>query len=305
MPLRIALISTMMFMFSAAAHAADNDISKNITDCNHAIAEGDASKALAYAEQVLKQDKNNHDALLCKGRAHGGIGQFEQALTALQAAERQSATPLEHIVALTLIGNVQNSSHQYDNALASYKQSLAMAQTEKDAAFQRINLNLIGDTLAASNKMQAALDSYVAGSSFTANDNERADSFARIAATNSALGKHDQAIEYQIKSQLMEERGGDLDHYANAGLELGRIYTVAKDYANAEKSINQIIKLSKDQGGAYWEAKSYYYLARVKAERGETDAAGKLLADAQRISNEIGAQALSDQISQATNTLHK
>ena len=285
------------------AQAEESDIATKLKSCNQAIMEGDASKALAYAEQVLKQDKNNRDALLCEGRAYGGTARYKEALEALQAAEKASATPLEHIVALTLIGNVQKSAGQFPEALATYRQSLTIAQAEKEQRFERINLNQIGETQAANHQSEGALESYLAGSKLAANDNERADSFARIAATYSDLGKHDQAIEYQIKALLMEERGGDLDHYANAGLEMGRIYTAAKDYPNAEKAINKIVKLSKDQGGAYWEAKSYYYLALNKVASGESEAAKPLLADAKQICEEIGAQSLDDEISQALSKL--
>lgn len=300
---RIIFITSAL-IFSGLAQADASNVADQIKSCNQAIVEGDASKALAYAEQVLKQDKSNHDAQLCKGRAYGGTGRLNEALAALQAAEKVSTTPLEHIVALTLIGNVQKDAGRPTEALASYRQSLAISQTEKEERFVRINLNQIGATQAASNQLDAALESYMAGSKLSANDNERADSFARIASTYSSLGKHDQAIEYQIKALLMEERGGDLSHYANAGLEMGRIYTAANEYANAEKAINKIVKLSKDQGGAYWEAKSYYYLALNKVASGDPQAAKPLLIDAKQISEEIGAQLLADEVSQEIGKLH-
>lgn len=304
MYLRIISIVTASLIFSGFAQAEDDEIASKLKSCNQAIMEGDASKALAYAEQVFKLDKNNRDALLCEGRAYGGTGRFKEALETLQAAEKSSASPLEHIVALTLIGNVQKSAGQLPEALATYRQSLAITRAEKVQRYERINLNQIGETLAASNQLDAALESYLAGSKLSANDNERADSYARIASTYSDLGKHDQAIEYQIKAVLMEQQGGDLDHYANAGLEMGRIYTAAKEYANAEKAINKIVKLSKDQGGAYWEARSYYYLALNKVASGEPQAAKPLLTDAKQICEEIGAQSLGDEISQALDKLH-
>lgn len=301
---KIILFAATWLLFSGLVQAEEIDLPGKIKACNQAIREGDASKALAYAEQVLKQDKNNREAQLCKGRAYGGTGHFNEALAALQAAEKTSTTPLEHIVALTLIGNVQKDSGHLQEALTIYRQSLTMAQAEKEQRFERINLNQIGETQVASNQLDAALESYMTGSKLSANDNERADSFARIASTYSRLGKNDQAIEYQVKALIMEEASGDLDHFANAQLEMGRIYTVAKEYANAEKAINKIVKLSKDQGGAYWEAKSYYYLALNKVASGDLQAAKTLLGDAKQISEEIGAQSLADEVSQEIEKLH-
>lgn len=281
---------TFLIIFSNIAHADAGDTVSNIKACNQAISEGDASKALGHAEQVLKHNKTNRDALLCKGRAHGGLGQFNEALTALQAAEKLSATPMDHMVALTLIGNAQKNAKLYPEALDTYHRSLSLAQAEKDKRFERINLNQIGDALVESNQLEAGLESYLAGNKLSANDNERADNFARIAAAYSSLGKHDLAIENQIKAVLAEERAGDQDHQANAYLELGRIYTAAAQYDKAEKAIDKTTKMSKEQGSAFWEAKSYYYLALAKAANGQSPAAKALLADAQHICEQIGAQ---------------
>lgn len=300
-----SLALAALLISSGLAYAENADIESKIKYCNQSIADDDASKALAYAEQVLKQDKNNHGALLCKGRAYGGAGQFEEALAALQAAEKNSAAPVDHIVTLILIGNVQKNAEQYPEALNTYRQSLAMSQAEKDKYFERISLNLVGEALVDINQLEAGLASYLQGSKLAANDNERADNYARIAGTYSALGKYDQAIEYQIKAVLMEQQGGDLNHFANASLELGRIYTAAKDYPNAEKYINKIIQLSKDQGGAFWEAKSYYYLALVKAANNQPAAAKKLLTDAQHICEDIDAASLNNEINLALDKLPK
>jgi tetratricopeptide (TPR) repeat protein len=217
----------------------------------------------------------------------------------LQAVEKLSATPPEHMVALTLIGNTQKNAKLYPEALDAYHRSLSLAQTEKDKRFERINLNQIGDVLVESNQLDSGLESYLAGSRLSANDNERADNFARIAAVYSSLGKHDLAIEYQVKAVLTEERVGDQDHQANAYLEMGRIYTLAAQYDKAESAIDKTTRLSKEQGSLFWEAKSYYYLALTKAANGQSPAAKALLADAQHICEKIGEQELDNEIKQA------
>lgn len=302
MPLRFLIALLFAATLPLSAIAAE-DVAGKITDCNRAISEGDASKALALAEQVLRQQANNRDALMCQGRAYGGTGKTQQALQALQTAEKVSEKPLDRIVALTLIGNVQKSAGQTDAAMQAYQQSLALSRAEKNVRFERINLNLIGETQVAAKQLEKALEHFQAGSKLAANDNERADNYARIADVYNKQGKHDQAIEYQVKSVLMQERSGDADSFAGATLELGRMYSDARDYPNAEKYINKIIKLGKEQGGPYWEATGYLYLARSKSAHGQHAEARTLLGEAQKISDEIGAQALSDEIRLAMNSL--
>jgi tetratricopeptide (TPR) repeat protein len=293
------IIAAAFFLSMTPLAQAQPDAAASKLDlCNQAVEESDSAKAIAAAEDVLKQDAHNREALLCKGRALGAAGQYQQAMEAMQAGEQRSVTPIDHMVALTLTGNVQRDAKHYDEALASYRKSLALAQAEHDQRFERINHNLIGETLAQTNQLDEALKSYITGGELAANDDERADNYARIAATYSSLGKYDKAIEYQIKTVLSEERSGDFNRYAYANLELARIHTVAADYANAEKVLNRIIARSKSQGAPFWEAKSYYYMALEKVANGQEAEAKTLLAQAQQISKKIGADALNKEVSQ-------
>lgn len=296
---KLILLSSLLILVSLSAQAEEVELASDLKACNEAVFNGDNTKALSIAEKALKQSPANRTALLCRGRANTGLGQYELALKDLQAAENLSVAPLEHMKGLTFIANAQRAAKNYSEALSSYRKSLAIAHEHKDRQFERINLNQIGDTLTASNQPESALESYLAAGKLDANDNERAEGYGLIAAAYEVLGQHDKAIENQIKATVNEERAGELDSYANAYLELGRFYTAAKDYPRAEKAINKIVKLSKDQGVPYWEAKSYYYLARVKIADGDLSAAKPLLADALRISQQVGAQQLSDEIKQA------
>lgn len=297
----VATCLISVFQLAQAQPAANAD--QQLDVCNQAVEEGDSAKAIAAADDVLQQDAHNREALLCKGRALGVAGQYVEALAAMQAGEQLSATPIEHMVALTLTGNVQRDAKHFDEALASYRKSLALAQAQHDQRFERINHNLIGETLAQTNQLDEALKSYVAGSELAANDDERADNYARIAETYSSLGKYDQAVEYQIKAVLSEERSGDFNRYAYANLELARIHTVGKDYANAEKVLNRVIARSKTQGAPFWEAKSYYYMALEKVANGQQVEAKNLLTQAQQISQKIGADALNKEVSQTLSKL--
>ena len=304
MSLNKAICIAVLSLASTCLHAATVDVPGTLKSCNQAIVDGDAAKALGFADEILKPQPKQRDALLCKSRAYLLNGQNKEAMDAVQAAEKISQTPLEHTIAITLIGNVYKAGEQYKEALVSYQQALVIAHEDKNKRFERIDLNLIGDTQAAMQQLDAALESYFAGGKLAANDNERGDSYARIASVYSTQGKHDQAIEYQIKAMLMEQSSGDLDHFANASVELGRIYIAAKDYPNAEKSLNKIIKFSQEQGGEYWEAMGDFYLAQVKTATNDSAAAKSLLNDAKKISERIGATDLTNDIDQALQKLN-
>ena len=298
MPMKQILAATL---FLGAIHAAQAAPADETALCNQAMMDGKHAEALTHADAALKQNGKDREALLCKGRALGEAGQYDAALTAMATAQQLSVAPIDRIVALTLAGNVQRDAKRYDAALATYRQSLAIAQAEGEKRFERINHNLIGETLIMTNQLDAGLKSYLAGAELAANDTERADNFGRIAQTYSSLGKFDEAVNYQIKTMLTEERGGDFNHYAYAGLELGRLHMTAGNHAEAEKVLHKVIERSKAQGAQYWEARGYYYLALEKTANGRQSEAAPLLAQAQQISKQIGADELNQEITMAMN----
>jgi len=266
--------------------------------CNKALHDGDYIQAVGLANQALKTSSGDRKAHLCLGRALGGKGDHNGAITALQAGDKLSTNALEHSVALTLLGNQYASVRAYTEATEAYRASLAAARADKNQHFVRINLNQLGEVQQAAGDNAGALEYYLQGQRLAANDNERGEGNACIAATYSLLGNHDKAIEYQIKSLLEEERVGELDQYANAGVEMGRIYLVAGQYENAEKVLNKIFAVITLNNDAYWEAKIYLTLGKLRSAQGKPAEAndfyqrGKLLADkarAEDLSKEISA----------------
>jgi tetratricopeptide (TPR) repeat protein len=281
-----------LMLFSAPVFAAPND-------CEQALEAGDAAKAVSAAEQSMKSDKSAREAYLCLGRAQEELGQYDAALLALQAAEKLSAQPVERMVALTLQGNVLRTAKKTAQAGSLYRQSLQIALNEKSAAFELINRNQLGVVLQESGDTAAALEQFQMGLKVAANDNERADSHARIAGAQSLLGQHDKAIEHQLKSALYEEKAGDFNHYANAMLELGRICLVGKQYADAEKWINKFLGTIMEAGDSYWQARARFLLGQVKSAKGEGSAAKEQWTQAKAMAERIGARQLLAEIVQS------
>jgi len=278
---------------------AANAQNHNAAGCYTALENGKAADALVQADKLIKADAKNREALLCKGRAHAELKQYNEGLAALQAADQLSSQPADHVIALLLIGNVQKEAGKQTDALGSYQQALDAAKAKNDKALQRIVLNVIGEAQVDAGQTQEGLQSYLQGAALVANDNERAENYSHIAMAYSKLGKHEQAVEYQLKAMLMQERAGELDEYANAGLELGRLYMAAKNYSQAENAINKILKFAQENGSAYWEARANYMLGLNKAEQGDAAAARTLLLDAHHNARRIGAASLAAEIGNA------
>lgn len=280
------------------------ELSELNTNCTQALSQGDINKAISASNEILKIDANNRDGLLCKGRALGAQGHYQESLSVLELGAEQSKEPFEQIIAYLLIGNLHKENKQYSTAMESYKKSLALCLQENNQKFSHINYNLIGETQALNNNLDAALISYKAGEKIAMNDKEHADTDERLANTYSALGQHDLAIEYQVKVILLQKRSGTLDQNANASMEMGRIYTAAKEYKNAERTYLKLIQFAKDNGGAYYEAKANMGLAQTKLAMGDMTAAKSLLADSEKIAKSIGADDLMTEIDDSRNKIN-
>jgi tetratricopeptide (TPR) repeat protein len=278
------------------AIAANSALADGVDGCSRALEAGDAGKAVVQAREAVHAAPNKRDAYLCLGRAAGELSQHEEALTALQAAEKLSTQPVERIVALTLIGNQYREAKNTSQAIVYYRNSLEIARAEKNPGFELINLNQIGSALEESGDAAGALEQYQLGLKLAANDNERADSHGRIAAANSLLGQHDKAIEHQLKAMLFEERAGDFNHYAHANIELGRVCLVAQRYADAEKWLGKFLGTITEAGDSYWQAKARYMLARVKSAKGAGNEAKEQFTLARNMASKLGAEQLLKEI---------
>ena len=289
MKLQNTLILTFISLLLLNINVYADELSDKNAACNTALNKGDIAGASGLADAVLKRDANNREGLICKGRLLGAQGKYDEALSALKQAETASKESFDRIIVNMLIGNAYKAQQKYTDAIASYEKSLGIAKADKNDKFMRTSYNLIGEVFAKTHNYNAALTSYSEGSKLAMNDNERAENFEWLAATYSALGQHDAAIEYQLKGLQMEKKSGTLDGIANAYLALGGIYMKAKEYAKAEKNYTKLLEFSKENGGAYFEAQADFYMAQAKAANGDTEGANALIIQAKKIAKEIGA----------------
>jgi tetratricopeptide (TPR) repeat protein len=292
----------ILCLFFLASPVRADDVATSVQACNQARAAGDFAQAVAIADKVLKQGGEVRDAWLCLGRAQSALGNHAAALTALEEAEKLSTQPLQRIVTLTLLGDQHAATNSHAKAREYYEKSLTLAREENNVRFQLININQGGLSLAKEGNHAGALVQYQQGLKLAANDNERADSFERIAATHGALGQYDQAIEYQIKAVLLQERVGNLNQYANANIELGRICLAAKAYKDAENWLSKFIPVMSLNENPYWEARARYLMGKTQAALGNSQASASEFAQSRALAEKIGDRDFLLQLDQEAST---
>ena len=266
------------------------------SECNKLLNAGNTTAAIDYSKAMLSLNGSDKDALLCQGRAYYAAEDFNKALVAFDLAEKNSNNELDKIVAVFLKAYASYALNQKDLSLASYIKALKQSQMIANKAMERLALNAIGDISNNDKDYQAALDWYMQGFKLAANDNERGESAEKVAGAYHGLNKYDLALEYQIKAYLMHDRVGTPDQYAQSSILLGQYYAIVKNYDNAEKTLNKIIKFANEQGGEYYEAKASYVLAKVELARGDTEKAAKLIEKAKLIAKRTQDAALEKEI---------
>jgi tetratricopeptide (TPR) repeat protein len=292
MKLQKALTVLFTSLFFNTIYAA----SDNAFSCNKAYDQMDLSTALSFATKALSADKHDKEALICQGRVHSAQGNLDDALSSFKLADKESKDAFDKTIIALVTGHAYKDAGQFEQAVLSYEQSLQQAKITHSKAFERVAHQSIGNVHRNAKQYQSALESYLTAHTLAANDNERGESFESVALAYHMLNQHDAALEYQIKAFLMHEKSGTLDQYAHSSIELGRYYAAVKNYANAERTLNKIIKFAKDQGGAYYEAYGYCILAQVKAANGDAITAKTLIDQARLIAKNTNDQALAEEI---------
>lgn len=290
--LTIITIALFSISFNAQAEAP----SKEVAACNEAVNKGDAKSAITLSEEILKKDAADHEGMLCKGRALAIDGKHAEALASFEQAITATQDTFVHTVTYILIGNLHNSHNKTAEAVASYQKSLEICAKEGNQTYTRINYNLMGEAQTKAKDLNAALDSYKMSVSIANNDNERADSFQRLAKTYNALGDYNKAVEFQIKAVVMQKKAGTLTEYADASLLLGEYFVNTNNLSEAERTYEKLAKFGKDNGGAYYEARANFHLAETKAANGDTKTAKALFTSALDLANKIGAKGLAGDI---------
>lgn len=299
MKLQKALTVLTTSLFLNTVYAASDDASS----CNKAYDQLDLATALTFASKALTSNKHDKEALICQGRVFSAQGKLDDALSSFKLADKESKNPFDKTIVALVTGHAYKDAAQYDQAIASYEQSLAQAKIANSKAFERVAHQSIGNVHLKAKQYQSALASYLTANTLAANDNERGESYESVALAYHLLAQHDSALEYQIKAFLMHEKAGTLDQYAHSSIELGRYYAAAKNFASAERTLNKIIKFAKDQGGAYYEAYGYCILAQVKSATGDLASTKTLIDQAKQIAKAANDQTLTEEIEKETQGL--
>lgn len=255
-----------------------------LEQCESHLQKGDYTQALASVKGAHKVDD-----LMCQGRAQLALQQPNQAQKSFEQALALKPKDLSLASVHMLLGNALIAQNQLAQAVAQYEQAAKVSEQAHVKRYVMIAHQLKGEAYASQGQHQQALEAYQTSEKLAMNDNERADCYAHLASAYADLKQLDKAIEFQIKSTLMQKKAGTLDQYAEASLLLGQLFHANKDFAGADKTFQRLWQFAKDNGGEYYVAKTNVYWAETKLALGDKAAAEKLLAEAKQLAQSLQA----------------
>ena len=140
-------------------------------------------------------------------------------------------------------------------------------------------------------KHEDAYESYAKSLKASSNDEERAESYDKLARSAAHQKYYDRAREYSLKGSVLYKKTGYLGEYAELTL-LKAEYEVLDDaYDLAMNTLEELERLCIDAGGEYYLAKTYIQLHKLSKDNKDA-----YLAKATDVANRIGAKDLLNDI---------
>ncbi len=240
--------------------------------------------------------QNTYEGLMCAGKAQLATNDYASAELTFNSAKKLSASKFDSMVAITFLARSMRNSGKVEESLAQYQRCLKLAKEMDFQQGQWTSLNEMGQIFQEKEDFVTALKNFKQASQLASNDNERSESNRLIAETYFQSNDLDHAIEYQLKSVVMEERGGDLNHILNAKLLLASYTASAKDYIRSIKELEDIIKVSREVESVYWEARATLSKSHISKLQGDLENAKSLLQSALSLAEKSKVQPLIDAV---------
>lgn len=262
--------------------------------CSALLASGKVESAV---EAGRKQ--GNIEGLICAGRALSAQSHYQEAIIEIKKAESLAASPYEKMAVAIAYARTTRDSGEIEQAVALYKHGYDLAAQLKQRQAQFVMLKELGQILLTQKQPQTALERFTEAYFFAANDNERADSDQLIALAYKELGDLNHAVEYQLKSSMLQGRSGDLSDYFYATLELAELRILNKDFQGAQKNIESILMQSKEVQSDYWIARSILVQGKLELAKGDHSVANEHLNQALILAKKVGDAELIEMVASA------
>ncbi|MFY0649130.1 MAG: hypothetical protein JXQ86_00620 [Methylophilaceae bacterium] len=280
----LILLFKLLFINNIYAYNLENNCEKAIQSNNYKAA----------TDEAIKLSKDNaFDGEFCLGKVLVNENKLDDGIKQFEKSEKLAQHPADQLLAIMFKGLAHKEKNDLNQAFSVFNNGYETAKlgNSKFVQFERRFLIQMGNIQESLKKNEDAYESYAKSLKASSNDEERAESYDKLARSAAHLKYYDRAREYSLKGSVLYKKTGYLGEYAELTL-LKAEYEVLDDaYDLAMNTLEELEKLCIDAGGEYYLAKTYIQLHKLSKDNKDA-----YLAKATDVVNRIGAKDLLNDI---------
>jgi len=280
----LILLFKLLFINNIYAYNLENNCEKAIQGNNFKAA----------TDEAIKLSKDNaFDGEFCLGKVFVNENKLDDGIKQFEKSEKLAQHPADQLLAIMFKGLAYKEKNDLNQAFNVFNTGYETAKlgNSKFVQFERRFLIQMGNIQETLEKHEDAYESYAKSLKASSNDEERAESYDKLARSASHQKYYDRAREYSLKGSVLYKKTGYLGEYAELTL-LKAEYEVLDDaYDLAMNTLEELEKLCIDAGGEYYLVKTYIQLHKLSKDNKDA-----YLAKATDVANRIGAKDLLNDI---------
>lgn len=271
---------------------ADKENIANSQRCWNAYRNQNFDAAIQAASPSAWRNTTLSDGNFCLGRAYEDKGDYSQALVHFHRLEAIS-DGIDNGLALAQggLGGLYRYLGQYDLALEYGNKALSQWRRLGNKSNEATLLNNIANIYKIKGDQRRAITYYEQSLALTDKDEDKASVWNNLALIYSHEGDYPKAIDYLKKAIVADERASNRLGATTTQLNLGSVYTNAKDYPQAELNLLAGLKVVQQLGAKDWEIAANRLLAWLRKAQGNRDEYLEYLRKGLAIAQATGNQA--------------
>lgn len=280
----LILLFKLLFINNVYSYNLENNCEKAIQGNNFKAA----------TDEAIKLSKDNaFDGEFCLGKVLVNENKLDDGIKKFEKSEKLAQHPADQLLAIMFKGLAYKEKNDLNQSFNVFNTGYETAKlgNSKFVQFERRFLIQMGNIQETLEKHEDAYESYAKSLKASSNDEERAESYDKLARSAAHQKYYDRAREYSLKGSVLYKKTGYLGEYAELTL-LKAEYEVLDDaYDLAMNTLEELEKLCIDAGGEYYLAKTYIQLHKLSKDNKDA-----YLAKATDVANRIGAKDLLNDI---------
>ncbi len=256
----------------------------NENNCEKELSNNDYAKAKQEAEKLINNDP--YSGNFCMAKVLFSENKAQESIALFEKTEKLAQHPADQMLSIMFKGLAYKENNDLKQALSIFTTGYETAKlgNSKFVQFERRFLIQMGDVKEKEKDNEKAYEYFAMSLKSSSNDDERAESYDRLAKCAANQGFYDRAREYSLKGSMMYKKSGYLGEFAELTILKGEYEVLDNDYEKGIRTLKELEELCIEAGGDYYLAKTYLKLYKLSKEDKDV-----YLAKAKEVATRIGA----------------